>query len=305
MHKYSSILSAYGLSLADVVHEEQEPSAHILETSAMSYVQSRVSNLEQSCFTYLERQGFTSTSIELEVYLNLRYKGTDHGMMTRKPIGSWDFYTGFVSQYQQEFGFTLPDRDIIIDDIRVRGIGKSAVQEHMERSVFDELKTLPKRDAGGDKIDVQNVYWEGGRQRTPVYLMRDLRAGDEVNGPALLIDNNATVALEPYCKATITPSHLVISLDHFRQSLSSTALDPIRLSVFAHRFMSIAEQMGTTLRKTAISTNIKERLDFSCALCKEHSNCFTSRSVSRTKKQTSCSWSGRFGGRLLCYANVH
>ncbi|KAI8816179.1 Hydantoinase B/oxoprolinase-domain-containing protein [Fimicolochytrium jonesii] len=268
IHKHSSILSAYGLSLADVVHEEQEPSAHTLGEDALPTIRDRVQHLQTACTTYLQNEGFDHTAIELEVYLNLRYQGTDHAMMTQKPEDSWDFQTPFVAQYQQEFGFTLPDRDIIIDDIRVRGIGKSAVAPETDHSVYADLATLTQRDVSGTHIDQQQVFWEGGRVDTPVYLIPNMQPGDHVHGPALLIDRNSTVALEPLCHGTMTTSHLVITLDTVKPTTAtaSTDLDPIKLSVFAHRFMSIAEQMGTTLRKTAISTNIKERLDFSCAL---------------------------------------
>ncbi|KAJ3006911.1 hypothetical protein HKX48_009414 [Thoreauomyces humboldtii] len=267
IHRYSSILSAYGIALADVVHEIQEPSAHTLSHPLDAGVQKRIDQLQKTCQQYLLDKGFAADAIETEVYLNLRYKGTDHAMMTPTTGAGCDVAGAFTANHQREFGFTLPKRDIIVDDIRVRGIGKSSVVEGSQSNVVEELKTLAKRNANDQSIGSQSTYWEGGRRDTPIYSAQKLQPGDQIDGPALIMDQNATIAVEPSCKATLTTRHLVISLgDDESKVARSEAFDPIRLSVFAHRFMSVAEQMGTTLQKTAISTNIKERLDFSCAL---------------------------------------
>ncbi|KAK5971095.1 Hydantoinase B/oxoprolinase [Trichostrongylus colubriformis] len=99
------------------------------------------------------------------------------------------------------------------------------------------------------------TFFEGGFQETAVYDIENLLGGHHIKGPAMIIDKNSTIVVEPLCSATITKDGSV-RLD----------VDPIRLSIFSNRFMSIAEQMGRVLQRTAISTNIKERLDFSCAL---------------------------------------
>ncbi|KAJ3185459.1 hypothetical protein HDU87_000080 [Geranomyces variabilis] len=265
VHRHSSVLSAYGIALADVVHEVQEPAAHVLGSESLSEIERRLELLKQQCRQYLIDKGFSETDIDVEVYLNLRFQGTDHAMMTLQPADG-DYRKAFSDHHQVEFGFTLQDRDILIDDLRVRGIGRSSVAEDAEQNVFEEVGSLQKRDARKPKEQL-DVYWEGGRIPTFVYSVSELSPGDQITGPALLMDQNATIALEPLCRATMTSRHLYIeTLDKDQDAQDSTAYDPIRLSVFAHRFMSVAEQMGTTLQKTAISTNIKERLDFSCAL---------------------------------------
>ncbi|KAI9096588.1 Hydantoinase B/oxoprolinase-domain-containing protein [Phlyctochytrium arcticum] len=270
IHKYSSILSAYGLHLADVVHEEQSPSAAVITDNVISGdTRQRVAELTARSSAALQKQGFTASQIKCEVYLNLRYQGTDTALMTIKPAedDNWDFVSGFVNQYKQEFGFTLPDRDIIIDDVRVRGIGRSQQSDEAHNTVHKQLQTIKRVAVDKHKADTtRKVYWEGGYQDTPVYVMERLCVGDEIQGPALVIDKNATIAVEPDCKALVTTEHVVITVSIKSSKTTSAAHDPIRLSIFAHRFMSIAEQMGRTLQKTAISTNIKERLDFSCAL---------------------------------------
>ncbi|KAJ3184050.1 hypothetical protein HDU85_001901 [Gaertneriomyces sp. JEL0708] len=276
IHKYSSILSAYGLSLAAVVHEEQEPSALTLQSSAMEHLAQRVADLKAKCQDALKQQGFTPSRIINEVYLNLRYQGTSTALMTPQHDDDWEcqsFLDSFVRSYQQEFGFTLQDRDIIVDDIRVRSIGSSSEQADVETSVHEELRRLqPGRFDSRKCSSVESVYWEGGRKDTPAYLLQDLEKGDEVLGPAIIVDKNTTIVVEPGYRALVTSEHVVLDAmedTHVRtvsQNAATKACDPILLSIFSHRFMSIGEQMGKTLQKTAISTNIKERLDFSCAL---------------------------------------
>ncbi|KAH6564706.1 hypothetical protein BASA62_007754 [Batrachochytrium salamandrivorans] len=282
IHRHSSILSAYGLSLADVVHEMQEPSAIDLSEKNLDYIKTRASALIASCTKALEKQGFEKSHIQMQVLVNLRYQGTDNAIMTPKPTSSddWDFMSGFVSQYKHEFGFTLPDRAIQVDDIRVRGIGKSrATSEPSEHThVHRELKLLKRRPVSTENSTTVSSYWSGlGRIDVPVFQLKQLEKGDEITGPALIIDATATIAIEPNCKAVVTSEHVVGFVGEDTPSNSNpesslldtnipTVADPILLSVFGHRFMSIAEQMGRTLQKTSISTNIKERLDFSCAL---------------------------------------
>ncbi|RUP51273.1 hypothetical protein BC936DRAFT_149081 [Jimgerdemannia flammicorona] len=272
IHRHSSILSAYGLSLADVVHESQEPSSDIWSDAAVPHLQIRVDAQRKACAEELRRQGFADTHIKTEAYLNLRYNGTDSALMTLMPEdGSWDFGKAFVEMYQHEFGFTLPDRDIIVDDIRIRGIGKAINHEY--QSVYDETNAIKQhgslRFVDATAADTNtSIYFEsvGRNDATPVYILQNLRVGDQVRGPAMIIDATATLLIEPACTALITSHHVTIVIGEDEKPRVTTELDAIQLSIFSHRFMSIAEQMGRTLQKTSISTNIKERLDFSCAL---------------------------------------
>ncbi|KAI7876996.1 hypothetical protein K492DRAFT_210021 [Lichtheimia hyalospora FSU 10163] len=270
LYRHSSILSAFGLALADVVQEVQEPSAETLGQESMPRLQERVNNLIQNCTNELSaKQGFQTNDITTEIYLNLRYEGTDCALMTLKPEDSWDFENTFVQLYKQEFGFALTDRKIIVDDIRVRGIGhtlggdKALTPKH-------ELDTLSIKDADPVALrdTVTSVYFEstGRDNNVPVYRLQNLPPGTRVTGPAIIIDATATIVVEPFCAATVTSQHITITVGKGERKKITTDLEPIQLSIFSHRFMSIAEQMGRSLQKTAISTNIKERLDFSCAL---------------------------------------
>jgi 5-oxoprolinase (ATP-hydrolysing) len=242
--------------------------------------------LETRCSQALASQGFPQARIKTEVILNLRYQGTDTSMMIVKPEDSWDFSSSFLDKYKAEFGFTL-DRDLVVDDIRVRGIGKSMHQSRPS-DVYQEYDTLPRKRLDQAEAErVTSVYWgSAGRVETPVFNLPSLPKGTEIVGPALIVEKNSTIVVEPDCHALITTDQVVITISEASHKLKvkqSCELDPIQLSIFGHRFMSIAgmclncldlilctknniEQMGYTLQKTSISTNIKERLDFSCAI---------------------------------------
>ncbi|CAJ0759565.1 6516_t:CDS:2, partial [Entrophospora sp. SA101] len=259
-------LSAYGLALADVVHEVQEPSSLIYSEKTLPHIQERVKVLVNDCANVLSSQYQITdeSTIHYEIYLNLRYQGTDFALMTLKPKDSWNFIDTFVEQYKQEFGFNLSDRDICVDDIRIRGIGKS--QQLTNNSVYEEIKSLKRIPLESSHKTYPMYFEEHGRLETPVYLLDNLIVGNYIQGPAMIIDANSTILVTPSCNAHITSTHIMIMVGDGVRSQVTTESDPIQLSIFGHRFMSIAEQMGNTLQKTAISTNIKERLDFSCAL---------------------------------------
>ncbi|KAF9585364.1 hypothetical protein BGW38_002703 [Lunasporangiospora selenospora] len=268
VHKYASVLSAYGLSLADVVYESQEPSSETLSQKSLPALKERIKHLVSLCRQELERQGFDQRHIGYEIYLNLRYNGTDCALMTLKPKDDedWDFATAFVNNYKYEFGFSLPDRDIIVDDIRIRGIGKSA--QSTQTPVVEEISTLKQVPVDTSKAEgVTSIYFDEGRNdKTPIYLLEKLAPGTTISGPSIIMDANSAILVHPFCSALVTSNTVVITIGDSQKSKVTTEMDPIMLAVFGNRFMSIAEQMGRTLQKTAISTNIKERLDFSCAL---------------------------------------
>jgi 5-oxoprolinase (ATP-hydrolysing) len=267
MYRHSSILSAFGLALADVVHEVQEPSSETLSKSSLPKLKGRISVLRESCQQELSRQGFSDSQIDNEVYLNLRYEGTDCALMTLQPVGQadeWDFEGEFVKLYKQEFGFYLPDRNIIVDDIRIRGIAKAI--EHNELTMIKETRELKQANKIKEidpsiKNGVCSAYFETGRDGSvPIYLLNEIPVGSVVKGPAMIIDATATIVVEPACSALVTSQHVTITVGDEDHKKVTTEMEPIQLSIFSHRFMSIAEQMGRTLQKTAISTNIKERL---------------------------------------------
>jgi len=257
VHKYAGILSAFGMALADVVHEEQEPTAIKYNSKAMKEITGRINELEQRCRAKLESQGFSEQQIKTEAFLHLRYSGTDCALMCN-PGDEGDFMKTFLSRYQTEFGFTLSNRDVIVDDIRIRGTGHSGID-----------LTLPVEEATASPIveATVQVYFESGFLDTNIYKMENLKPSHTLQGPAIIMDSLSTILVEPDCTALITSQgDIRISIGACEAKKVGIELDTIQLSIFSHRFMSIAEQMGRILQRTSISTNIKERLDFSCAL---------------------------------------
>ncbi|GAB7360864.1 hypothetical protein MBLNU230_g0850t1 [Neophaeotheca triangularis] len=281
VHRYSSVLSAYGMALADVVDERQEPESKVWsdDGNTRKELKEKMEELKRKSIATLKDQGFGEDQIAFEEYLNMRYRGTESALMVVKPTNDeatkeydgddWAFGNSFVKQHEQEFGFTLPDRDIIVDDVRARGIGKTF--DGLEKTVDQQLQEIKPRDIGkGEKqYGSRSVYFDGGRQETVIYKLEDLSVGDRIKGPAIIADGTQTIVVTPEATALLIDTHVVINLgesNNQEQEVNTKDVDPIMLSIFAHRFMAIAEQMGRALQKTSVSTNVKERLDYSCAL---------------------------------------
>jgi len=257
IHRFSGILSAYGMGMADVVTERQQPSAAVLGTQALKDADSIFERLEKDARRELQNQGFSEEAIDAARFLNLRYQGTDTAIMICRPQDN-DYAAAFRAVYRGEFGFDLSGRPILIDDIRIRARAKAAGLRRIN---------LPKANGTAPVLDTVQCCFEDGRYKTLIYDLDELAAGHYIAGPALLIHNTSTILIEPGCTAAITRNGDVeIAVSTGTCKHIGTTLDPVQLSIFSNLFMSITEQMGRMLQKTAISTNIKERLDFSCAL---------------------------------------
>ncbi|CAO1613501.1 unnamed protein product [Sympodiomycopsis kandeliae] len=220
IHKYSSILSAYGMALSDRVFERQEPASYRWgESDMIQQVESRVEAMAQEVTKELKRQGFPEHRIIIEPALNLRYDGTDTALMTVKPEDGWDAVDQkFIKTYQQEFGFKL-NKGIIADDVRVKGIGKSTgdlgESVHAERVRINKENGGYKEAAALKQAKRSSVYFDGqGRIDTPVLRLDDLNAGEKLTGPAILIDGTQTITLEPNCEAQICSSCVVIEIGY-------------------------------------------------------------------------------------------
>ncbi|CAI4044302.1 hypothetical protein SKDZ_11G0060 [Saccharomyces kudriavzevii ZP591] len=274
IHRYSSILSAYGIFLADVIEENQEPCSFILiEPETISKVKERFLALSDNSIKNLLSQSFSREDIVLRKYLNLRYEGTETSLMILQKVDDdWNFVKWFSEAHKREFGFSFDDKRIIIDDIRIRAIGKSGVRK--EKTVDEQLREIShfkNADVLKDASLIQKTYFYDKWVDTAVFKIDDVSAGTIIEGPAILADGTQTNVILPNCQAIVLKSHIFIKIDKKPvKTLSKREydlhIDPILLSIFSHRFMDIALQMGTQLRKTSVSTNVKERLDFSCAL---------------------------------------
>jgi len=318
VHRFSGILSAYGLGLAEDVVEVQEPCAIRLSINDSEKTETEEKNdgnqpeppwkqalerleiLSKRATAELESRGIPLENIQLDRFLHLRYQGTDFGLMIREPQDG-DYLSAFIREYESQHGFRIQSRDVFVDDVRVRGHGTtSRIQKHYLEEAKDR--------SPGQPCMISSCYFEHtGYAPTPVYLYSALKAKAEIQGPAIVVDppGGVTVVIEPDCHASVTshgdlvihippstttttsPKNNLAEKGDIESQLKATAItnvnnnssrdaqeedergqqvDPVQLSILSHRFMSIAEQMGRTLQRTAISTNIKERLDFSCAL---------------------------------------
>ena len=268
IHRFSSILSAYGIALGDLTHEVQLPRTDSLD-NLQSNLEKEFQPLVDDGNKALFAQGFPSPDIEHELYLNLRYAGTNSSLMVRKPEGSWDFAGVFIQQHRDEFGFVL-DRGVLVDDIRVRSLGKT--RGHEFQTISQAFRSVRATSLSGKKsVKKARVYTANTWSEVNVYKLDDLVSGDRVDGPSVILDQTQTIVIQPAWSATILPRHIFLERAQCNGTNGvaggpSESVDPIQLSVFGHRFMSIAEQMGRALQKTSISINIKERLDYSCAL---------------------------------------
>ena len=257
IHRYAGVLSALGMSLAEIVINRQEAAADILDQHSLPLLRKRLAQLEQSGRKEFQQQYPSASNITITHYLNLRFQGTDGPMMIALQ-DDYDPAVLFKEQYRQEYGFLLTGRDILVDDIRVRLAGGD---ESLPRPLAEN------NVATTSPVTTRNCYFNNGPQTTPVYLPDDLLPEKELCGPAIIIQEGSTIVVDPgnrYRRNRF--GDIIIEITTDIQSRLPTEIDPIQLSIFSNLFMSIGEQMGRTLQKTAISTNIKERLDFSCAV---------------------------------------
>lgn len=264
IHKYSSLLSAYGIYLADIVIEKLAPVSLSYGSHSAEKIDDKVKELVSAAYKEYEEQGHKGFDTKIEVFLNMRYVGSDtHLLISKGEVHDAD--TKFVERHRSEFGFTL-DRKVLVDDIEVLLIVQS--KDKQNNNPYKEFRSLKSPKIAEKAQETEKVYFdEGGWQYASVYELDALAKGTIVNAPSIILDSTQTILVEPGSKAAILPDHILIVIElEERPKLSELKVDPIQLSVFGHRFMSIAEQMGRTLQQTAISTNIKERLDFSCAI---------------------------------------
>ncbi|KAI5479281.1 5-oxoprolinase (ATP-hydrolyzing) [Pseudohyphozyma bogoriensis] len=269
VHKYSSVLSAYGMALADVAVDDTEPCSEIYSSESLAALQPRLAALRAKSTASLVAQGIPESIVQTETFLNMRYQGSDTALMILEDAKG-EFLEGFRESHRREFSFIL-DKPIIIDDIRVRATGSGAKLGGVApRSYVKDLAALPRVKVAADQAFSSNeVYFEEteGKVATPIYRLSELVPGTVVKGPAIILDATQTLVIHPANVATILVDHVFIDVGLGpRKQLGTDVVDPIALSIFGNRFMSIADRMGRTLQRTAVSLQIKERLDFSCAI---------------------------------------
>jgi 5-oxoprolinase (ATP-hydrolysing) len=259
IHPFSGILSAYGMGLANIKASRQHSVEQTLDESMLSDVKKTIEALEKSTKQELVEQGIQEADAEVTISVHLKYKGTDSSLEVKLDAVE-AMRKQFENIHKEQFGFIMPDADLVVELVEIETSGGGAGNlEKQEKAT----------DAAPDYIETTEFYSGGKWQKANVYKRSLLKPGHKIVGPAIIVEDIGTIIVEPgWCARLNSFSHIIMEQDasvHKEESLSTKA-DPIMLEVFNNLFMSIAEQMGVRLQKTARSTNIKERLDFSCAV---------------------------------------
>ena len=278
IHKLCGVLSAYGICIADVAKDVEKPVYSKYSEETVKQLEPDFSELKEKNANNLKTRGFTDSTIKHTMYLNLRYEGSETCIMVSKSPEdeSKTFKELFETIHKREFGFVQANKALFIETIRVRSLGHYRISDKKIRDCSQDLQENQK--PSGQPVDHQEVYFADQHDvvrpyKTPVYRLEDLGPGATFKGPAIILNKTGTIVAEPDTSVEIDEDANVWIqiLEHEEKSKVGSddkeiKVNPIELSIFAHRFMSIAEQMGRVLERTGTSTNIKERLDFSCAL---------------------------------------
>ncbi|MEM9154915.1 MAG: hydantoinase B/oxoprolinase family protein [Cyanobacteria bacterium P01_F01_bin.33] len=280
IHPQAGVLSAYGIGLADVRAERSRSIEAELTAALVPELNRHIESLRALCATELEEQGIALDCVRHAATVQLRYEGTDSTL-----TANWADVQSMRSQFErlhlQQYGVIAPERALIVAALSVEALGQGQPIQEPECEAERSKPLAP--------LDIVSIYMAGAWHDVPVFARDDLQPGDRVIGPALIVEITGTNAIEPGWEADVTPrQHLVLQCTQARRLISpvpsarantdearlnsadtTAAPDPVQLEMFNYRFRSIAEEMGVVLQNTSSSVNIKERLDFSCALFDE------------------------------------
>ncbi len=261
VHPLAGVLSAYGMGLADQTVSKEQAVEVALSDDGLAALVARLDALETAAVDALAEQDVERGRIVARRRVHLRYAGTDSAL-TVEAGDVPSMRAGFEAQYRKRYSFLMPGRELIVEAISVEAIGQA--------DPVDERVDVPApRDGGLVPSQRVDLYGDGRWHDAALYARDTLRPGDRIDGPAIVAEANATTVVEAGWQAEVTPlDHIVMTRVTPRAANRAigTDVDPVMLEVFNNLFMAIAEQMGVALQNTAYSVNIKERLDFSCAL---------------------------------------
>ena len=259
VHPFSGILSAYGMGLAQVRAARSRALVRALDENLVSVLDSTRLELMAETESELAGQEIKPSEITSFTRIHIRYDGTDLAL----PVAFSsleEMLETFETQHRKQFGFVFENKKLIVEAVEVESVGGGAGLVETE-ATLNEQKNQPDRTT---RI-FSNAQWhEAG-----IHFRKNLKPGNRVEGPALIIEPHQTIVVEPDWQAAINAlDHIVLTRMRAkeRELAIGTTADPVMLEVFNNLFMSIAEQMGVTLQNTSYSVNMKERLDFSCAV---------------------------------------
>jgi 5-oxoprolinase (ATP-hydrolysing) len=260
VHPLAGVLSAYGMGLADQIAMREASLERPLDAEGLAAAAARLEQLAGAAADEVAGQGVERERIELRRAVHLRYQGTDTALVV--PFGTAGALTAaFEAAYRQRFAFLMPGRALVIEAVSVEAVGPG--EPHAAAAAGAEPP--PQRPAPDATVRMHAGRWlDAG-----LFVRETLAPGAVIDGPAVIAEKNATTVVEPGWQAVVKaagPIELRRAVPRAVQHAIGTDADPVMLEVFNNLFMNIAEQMGLRLQNTAHSVNIKERLDFSCAL---------------------------------------
>jgi len=260
VHPMAGVLSAYGMGLADQNVIKERAIELKLTTSVLPEIAQVLNGLATTAEAELQRQQVNTGNITTHRRAHVRYEGSDTALIVA--FGTLEqIQSGFEAAYRQRFAFLMQGKGLVVEAVSVESIiaGNAPAEP---RHATHEPRNVPRRET-------VRMYSGGQWHEAALVVREDLQPGDIIPGPAIIAEKNATTVVEPGWQASLTAlDHLVLDRrsDRAIKFAAGTTVDPVLLEVFNNLFMNIAEQMGLQLQNTAHSVNIKERLDFSCAL---------------------------------------
>jgi 5-oxoprolinase (ATP-hydrolysing) len=266
IHPLSSLLSAYGMGLADIRSVRQQAIEEPFGEQARATLESVARRLARAAIEEVAGQGVAANKITLHVRAHIRYAGTDTPLIVDagrdgKLAPLQKMKSAFERAHKAQFGFIDRSKDLVIEAVSVEAVGGGATfKEKVRKATRGKLPAAARRT---------RFFSNGKWHRALVYTRDTLLPGHKIKGPAIIVELHQTVVVEHGWRAELTAKdHLVLRRVQKlkRRRAIGTKADPVMLEVFNNLFMSIAEQMGVALQNTAYSVNIKERLDFSCAV---------------------------------------
>ena len=259
LHPYAGVLSAFGIGLADIRTINDLAIELNLDEKAIQHISEKFEDLRSTGKEDLVAQNLNENIFEYVDRVYLRYKDSDTSLAIKFDIYS-SMKLNFENSHRTRFGFISPEQAIIIESIQSE---VSCQSDQFESNEPQQKKSKSQ------PLTTQNVFFNGGLEKTVFYNRNDIKPNEKLSGPAVIIEPTSTIIIEPGWEAMLEDSNdLILTRTNkiIRSSAIGTSVDPIMLEIFNNLFMNVAEQMGMVLENTASSVNIKERLDFSCAL---------------------------------------
>jgi len=264
IHPLAGVLSAYGIGLADIIAMREQAVEAPLTEDSLAALPETIGPLEQNARAEVENEGVAPERITAARRAHLRYQGTDTAVIV--PVASLaEMTAAFEAEYSRRFSFLMPDKPVIVEAVSVEVTGAQQDYEDAE----DQARSAPENQERPESDARVRMFTKDAWAEVDLYERSGLRPGHAVSGPAVITEELATTVLEPGWRAVVTGrGDLLLERVTPRpaQAGVDTGADPVMLEIFNNLFMSVAEQMGVRLQATAHSVNIKERLDFSCAV---------------------------------------